>query len=652
MEAVGAFIPELAPWAGPVASSRLPRLAAAAGALEASHFGGADHAGNGTLGGAANAAVDGGVGGAVESALALLRSSAPAAGAEAARFSLVEAADFAGRVEELSRATEYFQLIAAAAVDRTRKQTTWTRPAPAGWGAEAEAPAGWLTGWTQNTPAGTDAGSGGESGVGRDGGPEVGTHGWTVFGSSGGPAGVCAAADDGYKNATEFLRARLRISAPEARRRLTQAADLLPRQGLTGAPVPAVHEELGAAVAAGEIASRTATIITTALDRVRHLCPPGTAAAMEHALTLTAIENDPDFLTRIARRWTDALDQDGAEPSEEALRRLQGAFIRKPRHGLHHLEIFATTDQFEHLVTAMNTATNPRTMAAADPGPDPTADPGTGDGAAADAAADGAGRAGGVCRETDGAVTDTDADGGVRDGRGHAAGAAVWSDAAVSAADGAADTDGVLDRRSRPQRLLDGLVGACDAALAAGGLPAAGGLRPQVMATIDYRDLLGRLEQTGTPNDSAGTHGPRTGTLMFTGPVTASTVRKIACDADIIPVLLGGEGRILDIGRTSRIFPSHIRKALAARDQGCAFPQCTIPAPWCEAHHITYWSRGGSTSADNGTLLCSHHHHLIHKEQWTIQMRSGIPWFIPPPHVDPRQTPRRNKYFRPDMPRQ
>ncbi len=220
-----------------------------------------------------------------------------------------------------------------------------------------------------------------------------------------------------------------------------------------------------------------------------------------------------------------------------------------------------------------------------------------------------------------------------------------------------------LDLRSRPQKLLDGLVGGCKAALAAGTLPAAGGLRPQVMVTIDYRDLLTRLGNiTGdanlpgdSPNATTGTGTPfppdaptaHTGTMLFTGPVTASTVRKIACDADIIPVLLGGEGRILDIGRASRVFPPHIRKALTARDQGCAFPGCTIPAPWCEAHHITYWSRGGTTGTENGTLLCSHHHHLIHKEQWTIQLRTGIPWFIPPPHIDPRQKPRRNYYFHP-----
>jgi hypothetical protein len=231
-----------------------------------------------------------------------------------------------------------------------------------------------------------------------------------------------------------------------------------------------------------------------------------------------------------------------------------------------------------------------------------------------------------------------------------------------------------LDLRTRPQKQLDGLVGASKVALATGALPATGGLRPQVMVTIDYQDLLARL---GTLNGGSGLPGldrasadrnnpdgnnpgaltgrsshpgqlsGHTGSLLFTGPVTASTVRKIACDADIIPVLLGGQGRILDIGRASRVFPPHIRKALTARDQGCACPGCTIPATWCEAHHITYWSRGGPTSTDNGTLLCSHHH-LIHKEQWTIQLRTGIPWFIPPRHIDPRQKPRRNYYFHPE----
>ncbi|WP_043436796.1 HNH endonuclease, partial [Arthrobacter sp. I3] len=370
-----------------------------------------------------------------------------------------------------------------------------------------------------------------------------------------------------------------------------------------------------------------ATVITLALDQVRHSCLPEAAAAMEHALTRTAAENDADFLARVSRSWTEALDQDGAEPSEELLRQLQGAFLRKPRHGLQHLEIFATTDQFEHLITVMNTATNPRTGEGTGQGTATgnTAQAGPGEDGAAEWEAAGHSPAG------------TDAASGM-------SAAGVGTPGAVRADTGAAD---------EPATAEEDPVGACKAALATGGLPAAGGLRPQVMATIDYRDLLTRLGTTpaeagaaaNTAQHSTGTrHG--TGTLLFTGPVTAGTVRKIACDADIIPVVLGGEGQILDIGRASRVFPPHIRKAITARDRGCAFPQCTIPAPWCEAHHITYWSRGGTTGTGNGTLLCSHHHHVIHKEHWSIQMRTGIPWFIPPPHLDPARTPRRNSYFR------
>ena len=283
--------------------------------------------------------------------------------------------------------------------------------------------------------------------------------------------------DDGYRNTVEFLRARLRIGAAEARRRLGLADTLLPRQGLAGRPIPPVHPELGAAVAAGEVASRAATVITLALDRVRHSCLPEAAAAMEHALTRTAAENDADFLARVSRSWAEALDQDGAEPSEELLRQLQGAFLRKPRHGLQHLEIFATTDQFEHLITVMNTATNPRT------GPTPegtaTGRTGPGDGSAA-----------------------ADAPGPADEP------APAEEDAALPS----------LDLRSRPQRLLDGLVGACKAALATGGLPAAGGLRPQVMATIDYRDLLTRLGTTPAEAGAAANtaqHG--TGTRHGTG---------------------------------------------------------------------------------------------------------------------------------------
>ncbi|CAH0183344.1 hypothetical protein SRABI26_01487 [Arthrobacter sp. Bi26] len=662
----------------------------------------------------------------LDGALAALQALSATAVLDAGSWGFRAASDFAGRVEEFSRTVEFLQLVAASAVDRTRKQsaadagaagavTSWTT----GW---RESPAGWETGGSGAAePAGTAAA--GASAGGASGAAAVTAAGSGSAAAAAPPASATAAAadvadgsavpasvlDDGYRNTVEFLRARLRIGAAEARRRLSLAEALLPGQGLAGRPVPPLHRELGAAVAAGEVASRAASVITAALERVRPLCEADAAARMEHALTRTAAENDADFLVRVTRSWADALDQDGAEPSEELLRQLQGAFIRRRRHGLHHLEIFATTEQFEHLLTVMNTATNPRT---GNTGTSPATDTAERSAAGATAAGDGwtagtafgvgwaAGAASGEASVAGAGWTAGAASGDASGGGGWAAGAAsgeasvsaaaAGASACVSRADyapsgagasasdvstgagasaaatspehqpgpgdePAADEDPALpalDLRSRAQRLLDGLVGACKVALAAGTLPAAGGLRPQVMATIDYRDLLTRLQNT--PGATANTGQPGTGTgtgtgvLLFTGPVTASTIRKIACDADIIPVVLGGEGRVLDIGRASRVFPPHLRKAITARDRGCAFPGCTIPAPWCEAHHITYWSRGGTTGTENGVLLCSHHHHVIHKEHWTIRLKTGIPWFIPPPHLDPRQQPRRNHYFRPD----
>ncbi|MFK4297860.1 hypothetical protein ABH924_003016 [Arthrobacter sp. GAS37] len=529
----------------------------------------------------------------LEGALAALQSLARTAVDDVGPLGLQDSAAFAFGVEELSRTLDYLQVVAAGQLHQVRQQE------PAGG-------SGWTSGWGAEARA--------DGSINGAGGP----------GTEAGAAGACADVESGglaagsvltgvreFRNTGEHLRSLLQISTAEARRRLALAEDLLPGRSLTGQGIRPRYGEVAAALACGSIASRPATTITMALERVRPLCSPEAAADMEHALTMTAVENDADFLARIARRWTEAIDQDGAEPGEEALRHLQGAFLRKPKHGLQHVEIFATQDQYEHLLTVMNTATNPRTRASREPGPgDKQADAGGGS-----------------------ESSNAPADGRPGDSR---------DDDAAS-----------LDRRTRAQKLLDGLLGACKISLATGALPAAGGQRPQIMATIDHRDLLAPLKeagqltflgQSGQPGRSGGPQ-QGTGSFTFSGPVPAATLRKIACDADIIPVVLGGEGQVLDIGRASRIFPAHIRKAITARDKGCAFPSCTMPAPWCEAHHITYWSRGGPSSVENGTLLCSHHHHLIHKEEWQIQVQAGVPWFIPPPHIDPRQQPRKNHYF-------
>ncbi len=195
------------------------------------------------------------------------------------------------------------------------------------------------------------------------------------------------------------------------------------------------------------------------------------------------------------------------------------------------------------------------------------------------------------------------------------------------------------DPRTRPQKLLDALVGGAKIALRTDELPRTGGHRPQILVTIGYEELFNRL-----------TTGQATGAFSFTGPVTAERVRELACDADIIPLVLGGHGQILNQGRKQRLHTQSQRLAIIARDQGCIRPGCTMPAAWTEVHHVTYWENGGHTSVDEGVLTCSYDHHVIHHGGAKITIIGGIPYWISPPEIDPTQTPRRNTYFHPTAP--
>jgi hypothetical protein len=123
--------------------------------------------------------------------------------------------------------------------------------------------------------------------------------------------------------------------------------------------------------------------------------------------------------------------------------------------------------------------------------------------------------------------------------------------------------------------------------------------------------------------------------------VSVRTVRRMAADASVIPVVLGGESEVLDLGRARRLFSRAQRIALAERDGGCAWPGCPHPPSYTEAHHIRWWNaHGGDTDLDNGVLLCGGHHHRIHDDGWEIRIHEGLPTFIPPAHVDPYRRPR------------
>jgi hypothetical protein len=120
-------------------------------------------------------------------------------------------------------------------------------------------------------------------------------------------------------------------------------------------------------------------------------------------------------------------------------------------------------------------------------------------------------------------------------------------------------------------------------------------------------------------------------------PVSVAELRRLAGDAGIVPEVLGGEGEVLDLGRTKRVFTRAQRLALVERDGGCA--KCHAPPEHCEAHHIRWWERGGGTDLSNGLMLCTRCHHDIHRQGWEILTSAGGVAFIPPPGIDPSRQP-------------
>ncbi|MEU4335586.1 DUF222 domain-containing protein [Micromonospora lupini] len=188
------------------------------------------------------------------------------------------------------------------------------------------------------------------------------------------------------------------------------------------------------------------------------------------------------------------------------------------------------------------------------------------------------------------------------------------------------------DTRSAGQRRHDALADVCRLALRTGELPENGGDPAQLVVTTGYDGLTRQLGA---------------GALDVGLRLTPDTVRRLACDAAILPAVLGGAGQVLDVGRQRRLVGGPLRRALVLRDGGCAFPGCDRPPRWCAAHHIRHWVDGGPTSLDNAVLLCGHHHRHVHRNDWAVRLGGdGHPEFVPPAWVDPDQLPRRNHYHR------
>jgi Domain of unknown function (DUF222)/HNH endonuclease len=217
------------------------------------------------------------------------------------------------------------------------------------------------------------------------------------------------------------------------------------------------------------------------------------------------------------------------------------------------------------------------------------------------------------------------------------------------------------DTRSGGQRRADALTELARRQLEGGRLPQSGGVRPQLLVTVDLDTLLG-------PHPGVG------GEAGGGWPLEPEACRRLACDGAVTRVLVtrqppghpdpggdaghhpdrGGEGSLaarlqvaatllpptlggapsqpLEVGRTTRVVNPAQRNALVVRDGGCAFPDCDRPPAWCEAHHLIHWLHGGPTDLPNLALLCRAHHRAVHEGGWRLGRDPDGRLTATPPH--------------------
>ena len=404
-----------------------------------------------------------------------------------------------------------------------------------------------------------------------------------------------AAVAAGAPSTAAWLRHRLRLH-PGAAKRLVVTARALhdnPAGPLVhhspADPAPAAAREgLRAAFAAGEVSAEHVAVAHEALAALPTGLDAATVDDAEAFLTEQARLHDPKTLARLGRHLAHTLDPDSGDTlaHDEEHQRLTRTFeLHQRRDG--------SADVKGHLDPELTAALLAQLMALGAPRP----------------ATDGGKDLRTVGQRHADALADL-----VRLAAGASATSGASSTAGVSGVSGDSDTSDT-----------SGTSGAAVAER----VPTRHGTRPTVTITMALETLERRL-------------GAPAAFLDWSGPISAEAARRLACDARVIPVVLGANGQPLDVGRASYPVTQAIWRALVARDGGCAFNGCDRPPEWTEAHHTIHWADGGTTSVENCCLLCDHHHRVIHHHGWDIALINGAIHVIPPPWIDPQRRPRRN----------
>lgn len=396
----------------------------------------------------------------------------------------------------------------------------------------------------------------------------------------------------GCRTPSELIERATRVSGRTARERLRRGAMLRGDTALSGevlpGPLPLVH----AARTDGALGTDAVEVISTALlPAMLRGADLADVTAAEEALVGAAtggsFGEDPHTggipmtlaqVTTMAQAWALVLDPDGAEPDDLPLDDAtlhRFLSLRAGRHGTVRLTGELTVEVGAQLQRLIDAVLNPRVQSGADDVP-----------------------AG---------------DGDVPAGEGE-----------VPAGGGAATS---WDPRTLSQRRHDALGSILMTAAASPGMPTLGGAAPTLVVIADASEV-GALNGTGFID----------GVDEALARVPASVCRQVACTGAVQRVQVDGRGRIVALEAPSRVFTAHQRRAIAARDGHCVIPGCRVPSTWCEVHHVHEWAQGGSTTTDNGVLLCGFHHRNLDTGGWRIRMVDGAPQVSSPAWIDPHRT--------------
>ncbi|MGL3807289.1 DUF222 domain-containing protein [Paeniglutamicibacter sp. R2-26] len=434
-----------------------------------------------------------------------------------------------------------------------------------------------------------------------------------------------------HRDPADLLKTMLKLTHFQAKHRVESYAKLLPHRGPDGRPVEPEYPRLGKVL---EDASADPRLVANTASKLGAMAPalsaqpnPAASAAQLEAVAAQAVaEHDAGTVGRMLREANVRLDESAIERDEDAIRPYLGLRFRGRKPTGYLWELTCDAEGNELLTTLADDLNNPRTASG------DACRAGTGTPHAA------AGSGPAVGREPR-PIPEWAVDPGLPpDQRPIEGFSDVGRPAAVSDRDPLpGESPAEANARVRARRLLQAVLDA----LRTGTNPARAGdpqlpmgSRVEMLVVVDYDSLTGATEAPALTG-----HGDY---------LAAATARRLACNAGILPLVMGGNSQPLDLGRKRRFFTKGQKRAIAARDRGCINPGCSMAVNRTEAHHVDPWSEGGRTRVNNGVLLCVGCHTAHHAGHFAIEFHRGIPYVVQPASRDPLRRPVRNWVFHPD----